>query len=192
MPRGRKPIAVGIIKIYGKSKYIKRENGWERIGKADSTKTKNKIRKRKTKENKEFIITPKKTERKVQLLTEKIGKSQNALAIIQRNNKFYLSQRIEVKGKKDKFKSLYSNSNLEFIKSIADKLSENLKLAYNPNPIEKEKRKKSDNLEIDTSIFKEYNEHCFIQLGFGTIWLEKNNKFHTKRNYEIKYKQNKN
>jgi hypothetical protein len=117
---------------------------------------------------------------------EKIGKLQGTFIILDKKPRYELCLRYEYKNK-DKFKSLFSNEKLEIIKEIADKLSEELKFPYNPEPqtkIKKSKIKKYNNIETDFSIFKEFNGHLYIYLGFGSIFLDKNNKFHTKRNYE--------
>lgn len=136
---------------------------------------------------KEKKIKLSKAEKKANLLSSKIGNNQGGLAILDANQRYYLTQRIIIKDKKDKFRNIYSNLNLEFIQQIASHLSENLKLPYNSLPIVKQKRakkEKENKFDIDRSMFREYRDHCLIFLDFGTIWLGKENKFSCKRNYE--------
>jgi hypothetical protein len=128
-----------------------------------------------------------KIEKKANLLANRIGKNQSGLCIIEKAGRFFIAQRIEVKGKKDKFKNIFSYPTLEFTQQVASQLSENLKIPYNSTPIQKQKREKKERegkFEVDHSLFKEYKGHCLIFLDFGTIWLEQNNKFHCQRNYE--------
>ena len=132
-----------------------------------------------------------KSERKVNIknrikkLSEKIGSNKGQLVIIDNTKgRYILSQRIQIEGKKDKFKSLMSHTNIESLKEIADHLSENLMIAYNSESFEKQKRSKSSKVkgfDIDHTIFKKYGNECFIFLGFGSIFLEKTN-FRTKVN----------
>jgi hypothetical protein len=130
--------------------------------------------------------------RKCTLIKNKLGKLEGAINVWNKNNeRYFLVIRYEdKKKKKDKFKVLFSCPDLTFIQQIGDKLSEELKFAYNPKPEERTReakkiKKEKSNLSsyIDKSIFKEYYDAYFIKLDFGIIVLE-NGKYHTKRHYE--------
>jgi hypothetical protein len=147
------------------------------------------------KERKQRIKKPKLTrvEKKVEIIkNKKLGKFTGAIGVQKVTNaeRWVLILRVDQKDikKRQKIIGLFSCADLEFIKQIGDKLSEDLKFPYNPTVTESQRVVKSktpkDEYEVNHSMFKEYDGKYFIFLDFGTIWLEDNNEFCTKRNYE--------
>jgi hypothetical protein len=142
--------------------------------------TKNKVSKIVKKERRVNI------DKKIIKIKDRIGKLEGTFIILDKSPAYYcLVLRHEIKGK-DKFKYLFTNNNLEILKIIADKLSEQLKFPYNPTPVAstRVKKEKTSGIEVNHALFKEFNEHLYIHLSFGSIFLFKGNKFHVKRNYE--------
>jgi hypothetical protein len=124
------------------------------------------------------------TENRYNKIKDRIGKLKGLLVIIdQKKYGFQLCLKYE-SGSKDKYKVIFNHTDLELIKSIGNRLSEELKFSYNSNPIEKIKKSKKSKQET-YDIFKEFNGRFFIYLSFGSIFLENHNKFHWKRNYEL-------
>lgn len=130
-------------------------------------------------------------EKKIEIIkSKKLGNLTGALGIRESNNRYILIIRYMPRGKKkEKIKPLFSCPDLKFIQDIGDKLSIEKKFPYNPTPVsikaKRQKTKEEKNAyQIDTTIFKEFNGHYFVMTDFGSIFLDGNNKYHVRRNYE--------
>jgi hypothetical protein len=115
-----------------------------------------------------------KIERKCILIKPRIGILVGTIIVLQKDTRFYLAlSYIDKQSNKKKDKILFSCPDLELIQGIGSKLSAMMNFTYISEPKEKNARKKRNHpeLNIDRSIFREYNNHFFISLIFGTIIL---------------------
>jgi hypothetical protein len=123
---------------------------------------------------------------KVKKIIESIGKLKGKFVILDKPSETdYYKLCLEIiQGNKTKYKVLFSNKDLELIKTILEEVNKELNFEFDSEPKSKIKQSKKSKDSVDYSIFREHNGNLFILLTFGSIWLVHDNKFHIKRNYE--------